>query len=207
MLDSTLRPVKDRMLEPLARTPIAQVHPTVISAFGLAFSLGAAIAASQRIAVLAVVLWLAGRVADGIDGLAARATGRSSDVGGLLDFVFDTIGYASIPVGLAFGIDDRVGWVATAVLLATFYVNAVSLGYVAALLEKRDLGARSRGEPTSASLPRGLVEGTETIVFFTLALAFPDAATTIWWVMAATVAITALERVRWAAGELQGDVG
>ena len=26
--------------------------------------------------------------------------------------------------------------------------------------------------PTSATLPRGLVEGTETIVFFTLALAF-----------------------------------
>ena len=101
--------------------------------------------------------------------------------------MFDTIGYAVIPLGLAFGIDDRGTWIATAVLLATFYLNAVSLGYVAALLEKRALGAAAQGQPTSAALPRGLVEGTETIVFFTLALAFTGATATIWWVMAAAV--------------------
>ena len=82
------------------------------------------------------------------------ASGRSSDIGGLLDFVFDTIGYAAVPLGLAFGIDDRGTWIATAVLLATFYLNAVSLGYVAALLEKRSLGAVAQGQPTSAVLPR-----------------------------------------------------
>ena len=150
-----------------------------------------------------MTLWLLGRVADGLDGVAARASGRSSDVGGLVDFVFDTIGYAAIPLGLAFGVDERGTWIATAVLLATFYLNAVSLGYVAALLEKRSLGAAAQGQPTSATLPRGLVEGTETIVFFTLALAVPDAAATIWWVMSAAVFVTALERVRWAIGTLR----
>lgn len=202
MLDATLRPVKDRVLSPLARTPVGNVHPTVISTVGLSLSLGAAIAASQRLIVVAVGLWLLGRIADGLDGLAARATGRSSDVGGLVDFVFDTIGYASIPVGLAIGIDTRAGWIVTAVLLASFYLNAVSLGHVAALLEKRGRGARERGESTSATMPRGLVEGTETIVFFTAALAFIDAAPVIWSVMAALVVVTALERVRWAAGQL-----
>ncbi len=202
MLDSAMRPVKDRVLAPLANTPITAVHPTVISVVGLLLTLGAAIAASQGLSVASVALWLLGRLADGIDGLAARASGRSSDVGGLLDFVFDTIGYASVPVGLAFGIDTRTGWIVTAVLLATFYLNAVSLGYVAALLEKANLGAAARGESTSATLPRGLVEGTETIVIFTVALAVPSAAPITWSIMAALVVITALERVRWAAGEL-----
>jgi phosphatidylglycerophosphate synthase len=203
MLDSTLRPAKDRILLPLASTMVGRVSPTVISTIGLGFSLGAAGAASQGLVVISVVCWLLGRIADGLDGVVARASGRAADVGGLLDFMFDTIGYAAIPIGLAFGIDDRAGWIATAVLLATFYLNSVSLGYVSALLEKRSLGAQARGETTSATFPRGLIEGTETIVFFTLALAVTNAATTIWWVMSVAVVVTALERVRWAIGQLR----
>jgi hypothetical protein len=79
----------------------------------------------------------------------------------------------------------------------------VSLGYVAALLEKRGLASGPDGQQTSAVLPRGLVEGAETIVFFTLALAFNDATATIWLVMAAAVLVTAIERVRWAMKELR----
>ena len=196
MLDSTLRPVKDRLLVGATRTPLARLHPTVISSVGLVASLGAAVAAWRLLPLLAVGLWLFGRVADGIDGAVARSTGRSSDVGGLLDFVFDSVGYAAIPLGLAFGLDERGAWIVTAVLLASFYLNAVSLGYVAALLEKRALGRprrpaprrvncaarnrcrRSRSPQAAArahqcGAPRGLVEGTETIVFFTMALAFP----------------------------------
>ena len=227
MLDSTLRPVKDRLLARATRTPIGRLPPMVISSAGLVASLGAAVAAWRLMPLVAVGLWLFGRLADGLDGAVARATGRSSDVGGLVDFVFDTIGYAAIPLGLAFGLDERGVWVVTAVLLASFYVNAVSLGYVAALLEKRAVAASSaphpvncelseeksrstahtsraeRRVPTSAVLPRGFVEGTETIVFFTLALAFPDAASTIWWVMAIAVLFTALERLRWAIGMLR----
>lgn len=202
MLDSALRPVKDRLLAPLAATPIVCVHPTIISFVGLLLSLGAAIAASQRLAVVAVIAWLVGRIADGLDGLAARSSGRESDLGGLLDFTFDTIGYATIPIGVAFGVDTRAGWIVTAFLLAAFYLNSVSLGYVAALLEKRGLDAATQRRATSAVLPRGLIEGTETIVFFTLALALIDLSPWIWSAMAMLVTITALERVRWAAKEL-----
>lgn len=203
MLDSMLRPLKDRLLSPAARTPIVRVHPLLITAVGLGLTLAAAVAAWQRLPALAVVLWLLGRLADGLDGPVARASGRTSDIGGLIDFVVDTIGYAAIPLGLAFGMDERATWIATAVLLATFYLNAVSLGYVAALMEKRSSGAEPEGRTTSAPLPRGVIEGTETIAFFTVALAWPDAATTIWWLMAAAVVVTALERVRWASRELR----
>lgn len=206
MLDSTMRPIKDRLLAPVVAGPLGRAHPTVVSSAALIASIGAAIAAWQRLAPVAVALWLAGRVLDGLDGPIARASGRQSDVGGLIDFVFDTIGYAAVPLGIAFGVDDRTTWVATAVVLATFYVNAVSLGHVAALLEQRGRGAAARGEPTSVTMPRGLIEGTETIVFFALALAMLDHAWVVWTVMAAAVIVTALERVRWASTQLRSDV-
>lgn len=199
MLDSALRPVKDRILAPLVDTRLGRVPPTLISAVGLMFSIAAAVAAWQQLTVLAVVLWMAGRIADGVDGLVARAASRATDVGGLLDFVFDTVGYASIPLGLAFGLDTRAGWVATAVVLASFYLNAASLGYVSALIEKRN---DHESTATSVVLPRGLVEGTETMVFFTAALAFPAASPAIWSAMAVAVALTAIERVHWATRSL-----
>ncbi|MEO1058859.1 MAG: hypothetical protein AAFY28_18285, partial [Actinomycetota bacterium] len=125
---------------------------------------------------------------------------RTSDFGGLLDVVGDTVGYAAIPLGIAVGIDSRAAWVVVAVLLATFYINAISWTYLSALLEKR---SRDVSTPTSVVMPRGLIEGTETIVIFAIALALPATATWILGAMAVLVAVTALERVivarRWLA--------
>lgn len=203
MLDSTLRPVKDALLAPLARGPVGRLPPLAISGVGLLLTLAAAAAAAQRLTALAVVLWLLGRVADGLDGLVARSRGRASDVGGLVDMVFDVIGYAAIPLGIAVGADDRAVWIATSVLLATFYVNVTTWAYLSSILEKRSLVADRTARPTSVEMPRGLVEGTETIVFFVVALSLPDAAATIWWIMTAAVAVTAAERVRWATRVLR----
>jgi IMP dehydrogenase/GMP reductase len=93
-------------------------------------------------------------------------------------------------------------WIIVAVLLATFYVNAVSWTYLAALLEKRAVGAVATGASTSTVMPRGLVEGTETIVFFTVALAWPDAAAAVLAIMAGAVGLTVAERLWWARGRL-----
>ena len=202
MLDSALRPVKDAALGPIVSGPLARVHPTALSVLGLLSSVGAAAAAWRGSVALAISLWLIGRVLDGLDGAVARSTGRQSDLGGLLDFLFDTVGYALIPLGIAAGVDDRVTWIATAVVLGSFYLNAVSLGHVAAVLEKRGTAAPPHARITSTVLPRGLVEGTETIVFFTLALAFPAIAWTVWMVMAIAVVVTVIERTRWIAGQL-----
>jgi phosphatidylglycerophosphate synthase len=119
-----------------------------------------------------VVLWLLSRLADGLDGAVARHQGTASDGGGLVDIVADTIGYAMIPLGIAAGDRHQRAWITVAVLLATFYVNAVSWTYLAALLEKRARRAPPARRPAPI-MPRGLVEGTETIVFFTVALAWP----------------------------------
>lgn len=207
MLDSTLRPVKDAVFAPLLSGPVARVHPTALSVFGLIASVAAAAAAWRGAIALAVTLWLLGRVFDGLDGAIARSTGRQSDLGGLLDFLFDTVGYLLIPLGIAAGVDDRTTWIATAVVLATFYLNAVSLGHVAAVLEKRSAGRPDDDRVTSTVLPRGLIEGTETIVVFTVALAVPSAAWVVWSVMAIAVVVTVVERTRWIAGRLSSAEG
>lgn len=196
MFDSTLRPVKDSFLAPLATGPLRRVHPTCVSGVALGSSIAAAVAAWQGAVVLSIVLWLLGRTLDGLDGAIARASGRQSDVGGLTDLLFDTVGYVAIPLGLAAGVDDRATWIATAVVLGSFYLNAVSFGHVAAVLEKRSLGASAMGEQTSTILPRSIVEGAETIVFFTFALAVPSWAWLVWSVMAAAVVVTIADRCR-----------
>ena len=198
MLDGTLRPAKDRLLGPLVRGPLGAVPPMALSAVALFAALGAATAAWQQAPAPAVALWLISRVADGLDGAVARHQGVASDRGGLVDMVFDTIGYAVIPLGIAAGLDTQAAWITAAVLLATFYVNAVSWIYVAALLEKQAAGASAAGASTSIIMPRGLVEGTETILFFAVALAWPSGAVAVLAIMAAAVAITTAERMWWA---------
>ena len=202
MLDGRLRPAKDRLLEPAIRGPVGGVPPLVLSGGALMLAVGAAIAASQQVAAIAVAAWLLSRLADGLDGAVARHQGVSSDRGGLVDMVADTIGYAAIPLGIAAGLDTRAAWITVAFLLATFYVNAVSWTYLAALLEKRGHGATATDASTSTIMPRGLVEGTETIVFFTIALAWPAGATTVLAVMAAAVGLTIVERLWWARAVL-----
>jgi phosphatidylglycerophosphate synthase len=198
MLDSSLRPAKDRLLGPLIRRVPSGVSPLALSFVALAAAIGASIAAAQLLTLLAVSLWMVSRLADGLDGATARHRKVASDRGGLVDIVFDTIGYAVIPIGIAAGIDSQAAWITVAVLLATFYVNAVSWTYVAALLEKRAAGAAATGAPTSTIMPRGLVEGTETIVFFTVALAWPGGAVGVLAAMAGAVGITIAERLWWA---------
>lgn len=198
MFDQRLRPVKDRVLAPLVRGPLGRISPLALSACSLVFAAGAAAAAWQQAALLAVTAWFLSRLADGLDGAVARHQHRANDSGGLVDIVSDTVGYALIPLGIAAGGDTRAAWITVAVLLATFYVNAVSWTYLAALLEKRANGAVATGVSTSTVMPRGLVEGTETIVFFTVALAWPDGATEVLAVMAAAVAVTTIERLWWA---------
>jgi len=183
----------------------AAVSPVALSVGAALLSLAAAGAAWAGQPVAAVAAWLGGRVLDGLDGAVARRRGEATDLGGYLDIVLDTIGYAAIPLGLAAHADEQAVWIAAAVLLASFYVNSVSWAYLAALLEKRDVGAAAQGEITSVTMPRGLVEGAETIVLFTVMLAVPATVPALFWVMAAAVGLGAVVRTVGAIGRLRAD--
>ena len=194
MLDLRLRIVKDRALAPIAESLAGRVSPLTLSVASMLLCVAAGVLAWQSAPALAVLCWLTGRLLDGLDGPVARSSGQDSDVGGYTDLLLDTIGYAAIPLGVAAGASDARHWAIAAVLLATFYVNTVSVLLLSAILEKRSIGKAHFGETTTIALPPALVEGSETILIFTLALAIPAWADTIFVVMALGVVVSVLQR-------------
>lgn len=74
--------------------------------------------------------------------------------------------------------------------------------WLAAVLEQRNLGARTTGESTSVTMPGGLIAGTETMLFYTLFFLFPKHLAALFATMAALVIVTAAQRVVWAARHL-----
>ncbi|GIW02050.1 MAG: hypothetical protein KatS3mg058_3453 [Roseiflexus sp.] len=198
VVDKVLRESKDALFAALVRGPVCHIHPTVVTVLAAVAGLGAAVAAWQSAYWLAVGLWLVNRILDGLDGAIARSAGKQSDLGAYLDIVLDFVVYAAIPLGLALAHGEPAALVALALLLASFYINGAGWMYLAAVLEKRNAGAVARGEPTSVTMPPGLIEGTETIAFYTLFLLFPDALVILFGVMAVLTLITAGQRVVWA---------
>ena len=202
MLDLWLRPLKDRALEPFARRLGGRIHPHVISVVGVLTGLTAAFLAAQTEYRAALLCWIANRALDGLDGVVSRLDGRQSDFGGYLDIVFDYIVYAAIPIGLVAGTPSPEAYGAGLILLASFLINAASWMYLAAILERRNLGASATGERTTITMPRGLIAGSETIVFYALFLVFPQRFPLLFDVMAGLVFLTIIQRMKSAASTL-----
>lgn len=201
MLDERLRPLKERVLLPAANAIGARVHPTVVTIAGLLMGLAAATAAAYGAYRIGLALWIANRVLDGLDGTLARAHGTQSDLGGYVDIVVDFVVYAAVPLGLVLGVshDARATLaVAALAMVASFFVNAASWMYLAAILERRGLGAAARGEMTTITMPGGLVGGTETVVFYLLFFALPGMLVPLFALMTLLVMLTIVQRLLWA---------
>lgn len=167
------------------------VSANAVSLAGLAFGLLMAAMIAAGFGALALVPLAFSRLADGLDGPVARATG-ATDFGGYLDILCDFVFYGAVP--LAFVVrDPSVNGLAGAFLLASFYVNGASfLGY-AILAGKRGLETRAQGEK-SLYFSAGLLEGTETILFFTLLCLLPGAFVPLAYVFGVLCFATALSR-------------
>ncbi len=202
MFDDWLRALKDRLFAGVARRVGAVVHPNVVTVLACAVGLLAAWAAADRRYTVALLLWVLNRLLDGLDGTVARESARASDVGGYLDILLDHVVYAAVPIGLALGDGSRAALVAALLLVATFYVNAASWMYLAAVLERRDRGAAARGERTAVTMPPGIVAGAETAVLFALFLLLPAHLVALFSLMAVLVLLTVAQRLRWAARTL-----
>ncbi len=202
MVDSLLRPVKDRFLNPLARA-LKLVPATVLSLIGFSCGLAAIALVVLGHPIAACTLWLLNRLFDGLDGAVARLNGTATDLGGYLDIVLDTIIYAGLPIGVALGSPSHAALVAALALLAALYVNGATWMFLAAILEKRHAGATSTGEATTITMPRGLVEGAEAVVLYSALLLFPALAVALLWGFASLVVLTAAHRFARAARVLR----
>ncbi len=204
MLDALARRLID---PPLNRAGVALaargVTADAVTLGGLALGLASAalIAAGQFGAAL--VLLLLSRLADGLDGAVARAT-RKTDFGGYLDIAADFLFYGSVPLAFVVA-DPGANALAGAALLTSFYFNGTSfLGY-AILAERRGLETTAQGEKT-LYFSNGLLEGTETILFFVALCLFPGAFALLASIFAALCMVTGTLRIL-AARQIFSDRG
>jgi len=199
VVDRYLRPSKDLVLDSLSKR-LPNVPPTAITLVAFGIGLAACVLTWQGQYAWGLGLWLLNRILDGLDGSIARQHTKQSDLGGYLDILLDFVIYALLPLALVLSAPSHSKFVALACLLASFYVNAGSWMYLAAILEKRH--ALQAHEFTSITMPRGLIEGAETMLFYCLFLLFPQQLELLFALMALLVIVTATQRIVWAVHQL-----
>ena len=171
MFDAQLRPLIDRLLNPIGRGLVTLgVTANQVTMIGAAFGLIAAGCVAAGLLYPALWFVIANRVIDGLDGAVARAS-RSSDFGGYLDIISDFIFYSAIP--LAFAVARPETALAAAFLIFSFIGTATSFLGFAILAEKHQVTTQIRGKKAFYYLG-GLTEGTETILLFLAMLVWPD---------------------------------
>ncbi|MDQ3080624.1 MAG: TonB-dependent receptor [Gemmatimonadota bacterium] len=203
MFDPVLRKLKDRALDVVARELGTQVSPNICSMASFAAGLMAVVAAFRQAYLAALGLWLLNRLLDGLDGSLARVHRRQTDFGGYLDILFDFVVYAALPAAIVLGMPrDEFAYVALVVLLGSYYLNAASWMYLAAILEKRGRGASAVGEQTTVTMPQALIGGSETIIMYVAWLLVPRHVALLMSIMAALVGVSVLQRIVWASRNL-----
>lgn len=159
---------------------------------GFAIGLAAAAAIAWQHYTLGLILILASRLCDGLDGAIARHT-AISDRGGYLDIVLDFAFYGAIPLAFAIA-RPEANALPGAVLLFSFYVNGSSFLAYATIAAKRGISSTARGEK-SLYFTTGLAEATETIAVFCLFCLLPGAFPAIALGFAAVCLVTAGARI------------
>ncbi|MBM7066353.1 CDP-alcohol phosphatidyltransferase family protein [Actibacterium sp. 188UL27-1] len=193
MLDATARKIIDRPLNWMgARLAARGVTANQVTLAGLVLGLAAAGLIGFGLHLAALLLLLASRLADGLDGAVARAS-RQTDFGGYLDIAADFLFYGAIP--MAFVMSDPAGnGAAGAFLLTSFYFNGTSFLGFAVLAEKKQMQTDARGVK-SLYFTGGLLEGTETIAFFVALCLFPAWFAPLAWIFGSLCFVTAVSRI------------
>lgn len=194
MLDKVMRHLIDPPLNRIGQTLAARgATADAVTLVGLGLGLISALAIAVGLSGwLVLIPLLAGRVADGLDGAVARA-GSRTDFGGYLDIACDFAFYGAIPLGFVIR-DPAANGVAGAFLLFSFYVNGASfLGY-AIIAEKRGMQTDAQGEK-SLFYADGILEGTETVLFFIALCLWPQHFVPLAWAFGSACLITATLRI------------
>ena len=195
MFDAQLRPLVDRVLDPVgALVARTGVTANQISFAGFALGVGAAVAVAFGAGTAAVLLIIANRLLDGLDGAVARSTG-STDLGAYLDITLDFLFYSAVP--FAFAVADPANATAAAFLIFSFVGTGSSFLAFAIIAQKRGISTEIRGKKGFFYLG-GLTEGSETIIFLLVVAFWPDLFVPLAWVFGCLCWITTVTRVRYA---------
>lgn len=195
MLDRHLQPLQRRLLAPpatwLAKRGVSADTVTLVG-FAVGLLVVPLLANGHSLAALVVVL--ANRVLDGLDGALARQS-QPTDRGAFLDIALDFVFYALVPFGFALA-DPATNALPAATLLLAFIGTGSSFLAFAAVAARR--GLSSLNYPTKGIYYLGgLTEGAETIAVFVAMCLWPTAFPAIAYGFAGLCALTTVTRWRW----------
>lgn len=172
--------------------------PNQVSVFGFVLALIASGAVALHLGWVALGVWWVSRLADGTDGIYARATGQESDFGAYLDIVLDMAAYGAMVLGFAVAEPAySTQWMAMLFLYTLCIASALALGAQEA---KRHLPAR---DERGLRLGAGLAEGGETGIAYSLFLLFPNALPVTTWIWVAILLVTVVARTALAFKTLE----
>ncbi len=196
MIDARILPFQRAALQPAARMLSRMgISADTISLTGFLVGLLAFTALATGHWTAALVLILANRLLDGLDGAVARINGPT-DRGAFLDITLDFVFYALVPLGFAVQA-PAVHALPAAVLIVSFVGTGSSFLAFAVIATKQ--GKRAVAFPTKGIYyAGGLAEGFETIAVFVAMCLFPLSFPVIALVFAAVCGMTTL--VRWYQG-------
>jgi phosphatidylglycerophosphate synthase len=171
--NAALMPLLQTIARGLVRTGVGADAVTLV---GFAIGIAAALSIALQSYALGLVLLLASRLADGLDGPVARLT-QATDRGAYLDISLDFLFYASIPLAFAIA-NPAANALPAALLLAAFIGTASSFLAFAVFAQKR--GIASSDYPNKGIYYLGgLTEATETLICFGLMCVWPEKFA--WW--------------------------
>lgn len=178
-LRAITQPLVTGMAQGLVRLGIG---PNTLTVVGLLLSTAAAILAAQGAYARAGVVYLLGGCFDGMDGAVARAGGKVSRFGALLDSTFDRYGEGFLLTGLAYHL-ARVGQYTGVVLTSVVLLGSVMVSYT-----------RARSEGLGIENKAGLFTRFErmavTILALLTGLVMPGL-----WLLAVFTQVTVVQRV------------
>ncbi|MGD8230647.1 CDP-alcohol phosphatidyltransferase family protein [Vibrio sp. TRT 1302] len=191
----------DRLSIKVIRWPLAQsanlldrcgitANQTTIFGFALGCVAFPALIFEQY--TLALLLIIANRICDGLDGALARIQGIT-DAGGFLDISLDFLFYSLIPFGFVLANPEQNA-VAGAFLIFSFIGTGSSFLAFAVMAGKRGI-ENPVYQHKSLYYMSGLTEGTETIVCFILFCLLPNHFALIAYLFGAACWFTTLTRI------------
>ena len=168
------------------------VNANYISLFGLSLSFFSFYMILKDFIIIALFIFLLGRILDGVDGIVANKTGIT-EFGGFIDIVFDFISYSLVP--LAFILKDNSNAIFGSILLATFFGTSSAFFGIAIFENNKFI---KRNPEKSFYHVGGFMGGAITIFFLSLMFLFPEKFNFIALIFSVLCILGTIERIFYA---------
>ncbi|MFC1998487.1 CDP-alcohol phosphatidyltransferase family protein [Chloroflexota bacterium] len=183
--------IGDRISEPIARFLVkTKVTPNILTVTGFLLNFVVAILIGYDILLAAGLVLLFSGLFDMLDGALARALGKTSKAGAILDSVLDRFSEGAVLIGLVvyylYASPSNVG----VILVFVTLIGSMMVSY-----------ARAKAEGLRIDCKVGFFTRPERVILIAAGLIFSSALIYILWVLAIGTMATALWRLIYMLGK------